>query len=383
MEAPRPADERERQEALDEYEILDTGEDPAFDRITELAAYICGTPISLITLVDRERQWFKSHYGLDVREATREHGFCPHTILQEGIFEISDASEDERFHDNPFVAGEPNIRFYAGVPLTTADGRKIGSLCTVDRQPKHLNDQQKRALETLSFQVVKMLELRRERKRAETLLRELRHRVSNSYQVVEGLAYLHRDDPDISPKEALDRLADRISSLSAVHRHLYSSSQQASIAVEPFLETLLGDIRTMYEPLKPDVKVSYEGAPLRLRSDDAVSLALVMSELVSNAYKHAFPGDDSRSVVNEAKKRGGSVKEIAVRLSHTDSESYLEVSDNGVGMGASAPREGSLGMQISESLAQQLGAELESVSSASGTTHLLRFTPVKLERDQW
>src|SRR5438046_2749335 len=117
-----PPDETQRLAALHRYGILDTGPEAAFDDLTRLAATICGTPVSLITLVDECRQWFKSRYGTDLLETPRDHSFCSHTILQKEMFVVDDARQDERFADNPLVTGGPQIRFYAGMPLVTPDG---------------------------------------------------------------------------------------------------------------------------------------------------------------------------------------------------------------------------------------------------------------------
>lgn len=158
--APLAADESQRLDALLRYNILDTAAETAYDDLVEIAAHICQTPIALISLVDRDRQWFKARVGLDAEQTHRDLAFCSHAILHDDVFVVPDASKDERFYDNPLVTGDPDIRFYAGAPLITTDGRKLGTLCVIDRQPHTLQERQYSALQALSRQVVSQLELR-------------------------------------------------------------------------------------------------------------------------------------------------------------------------------------------------------------------------------
>lgn len=153
--------EAERLEALRKYEILDTDPEVGFDDLALLASHICATPMAAITLVDRDRQWFKARVGVPVRETPRSISFCAHAIKQRGIFVVPDASKDERLRDNPQVTGDLHIRFYAGATLITRDGHALGTLCVVDRRPRHLTEAQTEALAVLRRQVEAQLELRR------------------------------------------------------------------------------------------------------------------------------------------------------------------------------------------------------------------------------
>ncbi|RYX81130.1 GAF domain-containing protein [bacterium] len=156
-----PSDELQRLEALNRYDILDSIPETEYDDLATLAASICGAPISLVSLVDTERQWFKAHYGLEVKETPRALSFCAHAIHSNDVFEVNNAPSDPRFSDNSLVTGEPGIRFYAGAPLITPDNYRLGTLCVIDRVPRELNEQQRQALEALARQVVSQLELRR------------------------------------------------------------------------------------------------------------------------------------------------------------------------------------------------------------------------------
>jgi PAS domain S-box-containing protein len=188
MKAPVPENEADRLAALRGLGVLDTPPEPAFDELSALAAYVCQTPIALISLVDDERQWFKSRVGSAACETPREVAFCAHAILQPDLLVVPDASADERFADNPLVTSSPGIRFYAGAPLVTAEGHALGTLCVIDHEPRELTAEQARALRSLSHQVVAQLRLRSqlaeqlrinaERERAEAELRRANDRLA-------------------------------------------------------------------------------------------------------------------------------------------------------------------------------------------------------------
>jgi adenylate cyclase len=169
MEAPLPADEAERIAELHDYQVLDTGAESEYDDLVHLASNICGTPIALISLVDTQRQYFKSRIGLDVSETPRELAFCAHAILKPEVMVVPDAREDARFADNPLVTSDPNIRFYAGTPLVTPAGHAMGTLCVIDRVPRDLQPAQREALQVLGRQVVRLLQLRRAKTVADEL----------------------------------------------------------------------------------------------------------------------------------------------------------------------------------------------------------------------
>jgi len=159
---PLPANEGSRVSALHGLSILDTPPEESFDRLTRLAARVCGTPISLVSLVDEDRQWFKAAQGFcGFRETDRNVAFCGHAILDDDLLVVEDARADPRFAENPLVTGDPNIRFYAGAPLILADGHRVGAICVIDREPGTLDADQRACLRDLADTAVQMMEDRR------------------------------------------------------------------------------------------------------------------------------------------------------------------------------------------------------------------------------
>ena len=193
--APLAPDEAARQRALEQLQLLDTPAEQEFDDITLLASFICDTPIALISLVDKDRQWFKSRVGLDIPETPRDIALCAHAILGDDVFEVMDAAADERFKDNPVVTGDLHLRFYAGVPLKTSDAHNVGTLCVIDRQPRRLSESQRAALKALGRQIMRLVELRKATRMQAELRRKLASETALSRAIIEhaGAAIISTD----------------------------------------------------------------------------------------------------------------------------------------------------------------------------------------------
>lgn len=161
MKAPLPGNEPQRLAALRDYGILDTAVERAFDEICTLSAFICGVPMSFVSLVDKNRQWFKAKLGVEATETPRDIAFCAHTVLSTEPNIIADATRDPRFAESPLVTGDPHIRFYAGFPLVNPEGYALGALCAADRVPRELTQQQRQGMEVLARQVMVLMETRR------------------------------------------------------------------------------------------------------------------------------------------------------------------------------------------------------------------------------
>ncbi|HYN93930.1 MAG TPA: GAF domain-containing sensor histidine kinase [Pilimelia sp.] len=206
MLPPIPADEADRVRALRELDVLDTPPDEEFDQIVALASRICGVPMSLVSLIDTDRQWFKARLGIDVAETSRDLSFCAYAILGRDLLVVPDARTDVRFADNPAVRGDPGIRFYAGAPLVTTGGFPLGTLCVVDAQPRRLTLEQLQALRALARQVTAQLELRHSAaslSRAQARTREAAQGIDDFVGLIRG----ELRGPLADVREYLDHLA--------------------------------------------------------------------------------------------------------------------------------------------------------------------------------
>ena len=163
--APLPHNEALRLQDLYSYQLLDTPSESDFDELVELASRICNCPISLITLLDKDRQWFKAKKGINADGTSRDEAFCSHAILQDEVMIVKDATKDERFFDNPFVIGDPNVRFYAGAPIVSRSGHKLGTICLIDSKPKSFTKEEEALLQLLAKQASRLLEIHKKKSR--------------------------------------------------------------------------------------------------------------------------------------------------------------------------------------------------------------------------
>ncbi len=230
--APLPLDENSRLAALLRCDVLDTASEDSYDEVAALAGHICQTPVALISLVDRNRQWFKSKVGLEVDETSRDVAFCAYAILDDQTCVIPDARLDRRFATNPLVTGEPFFRFYAGAPLVTRDGFRLGTLCVIDYQPRRLDPAQLRALKTLSRQVALQIEL-------QATLRENVELQVASQASEEKFKRLFDQMQDIAYRADLDGTIDLVSP--SVARYGYSANDLVGSAASALCDRAEGD----------------------------------------------------------------------------------------------------------------------------------------------
>jgi anti-sigma regulatory factor (Ser/Thr protein kinase) len=262
------AGEAERLAALRRYRILDTEPEQRFDDLALLASQICGTPMALISLVDRDRQWFKARVGVDVPETSRDIAFCAHAIEQPDLFIVPDALLDARFRDNPLVRADPHIRFYAGAPLVTADGHALGTICVLDREPRVLSREQQAALEALHRQVISQLELR-------SSLDEL------------SAALAARDEAEAGQMRLVAELREAFDSVERLTWLLpYCSECELTMEMPADPQAISGVTEGVTQLLRR------KGWP----DDKAIEVELALQEALANAVRHGCGGDSSKRV---------------------------------------------------------------------------------------
>ena len=280
-----PPTEAERLAAVRRYDILDSPPDGAFDRITALAARRMKVPIAIISIVDEDRIWFKSHHGLPVEQIDREPGLCASAILGDTPYLIEDARNDPRSLANPLVAGEFGLRFYAAVPLRTSDGHNLGTLCVIDKDPRPIEQEQIEDLKDLASIVMDQLELglaaRQAVGEANLMAKEIDHRVMNSLQFVSSLLAMQSRSPDVGDAAAhLQMAANRVSAVAQVHRHFYADTAQ-EVSCVAYLQRLCDDLATI---LGREIVV--DGDEAMVPATSIQPIGLIINELVTNAAKH-------------------------------------------------------------------------------------------------
>ena len=358
MKDERVDPEDARLATLRAYNILDTEPERDFDEIAQLASQICEAPIALISLVDKDRQWFKSAIGTDRKQTDIDSSICAHAVQAGQYLEIENTTTDDRTKDNLLVAGDDKVRFYAGAVLEGDQGLPLGTLCVLDHTPRTLTPFQQNALKVLANQVMRQIELRRALTASEVLSKEVDHRVKNSLQSLEALIRIQaRGETSADARAALEAVQGRLSMVSNLHEALYMAEDGARVSMQSFLDRI---VQAASQQMPDGVKVECRIAPYELESRDASSIGMIVNEAIANAGKYAF-----------TQAQAGLFEVLGQR----DSDHYtLICRDNGAGITPSdGPQGTGMGMRIMQAAAQQLGGILEIGEAARGYVLTLRW----------
>ncbi len=367
-----------------------------YEDVTSLASYICGTPIALISLVDRNRQWFKSAAGIEITETSREHSFCAHTLVKAQTLVVEDALQDPRFADNPLVTGDPGIRFYAGAPLIEPGGHVLGTVCVIDTKPRVLTPEQIAALEALSRQVMARLELRlkvaEELRRTDALrtaeklavvgrlASSMAHEINNPLQSMTNLLFMAELGPEADrssyltqAQEELTRVSHIVTQTLRFHRQ---SDKPAPARLGEIVESVLLLFRTRLKHAATTVEV-VDRQTVSLVCFGA-DLRQVIANLVGNALDAVNGGGGGRILVRVRDAVDQTTNRLGVRLT---------VADSGVGMSAETQarlfepffstkgaRGTGLGLWVSRGILEKHGARLRIRSAQGAAQHGTVFT---------
>jgi two-component sensor histidine kinase len=309
-------------------------------------------PISIVSIVDHDRIWFKSHHGVDVPQIDRLPGLCASAILTNDPHILLDARLDPHAMTNPLVAGEFGLRFYLGVPLHTHDGFNLGTLCVIDKEPRAVSAEQVEHLKDLASVVIDQLELRRSAREAvavkAALIEEINHRVGNSLQLVSSLLALQGRNEDPAVAAHFASAAGRVAAIARMHRRLYQTDRVGVVEFKHFLEKLCDELSASFIGAdRRSPKLTVDADTAEIATDRATSLGLVLNELVTNAVKYAYP-DQEAGVIAVTFRAGANGYE-------------LSVTDEGKGMpeGFDPATSSGLGMRLIRSLMMQIGGEPE------------------------
>jgi signal transduction histidine kinase len=319
------------------YSILDSLPEKDYDSLTTIAAEICNTPISLITLIDENRQWFKSHHGIELSETPIEYAFCTHTINDPGnIFIVKDSRKDERFFDNPVVVNAPHVIFYAGVPLKNNEGLPLGTLCVVDHKPGDLNERQIKSLQALSNQVMNLLELRKNKLELEKALKiveennvELErfayiaaHDLKSPLNNISALTHLLKESLNEDASEETLQIINYIESSSEKLKKLIDAlldySKTVQVVKENKTEINLSDLKNELNSLfkfKDNFKLTVK-SNLTCIYANKTAVEQILINLVSNAIKY-----NDKPVV-----------EVELEITEDDEAYRITIKDNGPGI---------------------------------------------------
>lgn len=389
--APIPPDEEKRLARLYSYNILDSLDEKEYDQVALLVSQICETPMANISFVDRDRQWFKAVVGLEDRETSRDIAFCGHTILGNEILTVEDALQDNRFADNPLVTENPGIRFYAGMPLVTPDGYRLGALCAIDTQPRQLTEAQEKALQVLSNHIVTLLELRRRNRELEELsdlktrlLAIIGHDIRSPLANLSSAVSLLGDDglSASDTRDVVDELVRTLESAESLVENLVSWARRNIDAVDA-TEADYVDLSELGAKLTEQVAAEAERKQNRIVANlaaltpiraDRDIIEFIVRNLLINANKFTENGEITFSGFREGKQVVLQVIDTGVGMPPEKVAGLFDWESRSRARGTRGEKGSGLALLLSQDMARRIGATLEVTSEVgTGTTFTLRL----------
>lgn len=357
MKASSHPRQGERLAALHSYNILDTPREADFDDIVELAAKICGTPISVVNLIDAERQWFKAEVGLGARETPLDTSICSHVILEEDFTLIEDTHADPRTADNELCIPNEGLRFYAGALIKAENGLPIGTLCVLDNKPNTLNADQQQALKVLARRVTRELDLRRALQSQNVLRDEMDHRVKNSLSSIASAIGLYKSEARKTgdADAAFDALRRQLDAVAAVHESIYLSKDEGGVDLQDYIPMLAGHLETS---LPSSVTVKARAAACTVPPKIASTLGLIANEFAANTVKHGNISEGNPAINFSVSING---KELTLTCKNNVAEQMrVETVPGGP-----KPSHG-IGARLIKASVAQFGGHIEQTGSAKG-----------------
>ena len=392
-----PKDELKRLEALKEYSILDTIPEPEYDDITYLASQICKTPISLISLIDNKRQWFKSHHGIDATETPRELAFCAHAINDKNnILIVPDSRKDIRFHDNPLVTDNPHVIFYAGIPLMNKDGFPLGTLCVIDNQPNSLDDFQLKALKALSNQIINLFELRKKsaelelkaneveaqnlvlEKFAGTAAHDIKSPLATIVMIVDVIEDQHANYLSADVIELIRMIRTSAYSLSHIIDGILNYSQNTKVLSEEMEEIPIHQvIDGIIQLIDPNREVKLEVIPSSVFKifTNKVALEQILLNLLVNAIKYNDKGENHITIAIEDQKEfvRFNIIDNGPGIKMEDRERIFEIFETTSNADKAGDKGTGIGLATVKSLVEGLGGTIR-LTSTPGMGANFEFT---------
>lgn len=395
MQIPsKPDDEADRLQALKSYDILDTSPERDFDEIVELASNICNTPISIITLVDEARQWFKAKVGITDVETSREEAFCAHAILSDELMLIRDTTSDIRFYDNPQVTGNQGVKFYAGMPLITPKGFKLGTLCVLDTKPKDLTSDQIFALQVLANQVVKRMELRKKITELERLndthrklLSVISHDLRSPLASLHGMLELY-DLGNLSPAEFKSILPSMRQSFVAANNLLgnllewaasqfeHSGIQQKVLRLRDVAEYVIHGNAQLFETKGNSIK-NIVAVTCTVLADENM-LRTVLRNLIVNANKFTQQGTITISAREFDNKVEVCVADTGSGMDERQLERLFNWEKRSSTTGTAGERGSGFGLLVSQQFVNQQGGTIWVTSKVGKGSQFWFTVPARL-----